>query len=844
MPGRLLGLCMLLGAGGLAAQVAAPAPTPGESVVVRPIGGRYAGGWLRRLLLGSDYRALWATPVSIPVLDLARYGGGLTPVSRGGGQQTTSLRLRAADGREFYFRSIDKDPSPNLPPELVGTVVAGIVQDQVSSALPTAPLVVAPLLAAAGVPHGTPELFILPDDPRLGEHRAALAGLIGLLEPRIAAGWGGAAEVIAGEELFTRIERSPEDRVDARMLLTARLVDILVGDWDRHRDQWSWMRMDGPGPRCWIPVPRDRDFAMVSYDGLLLAAARMNLPQLITFRPGYPGMLGLTWNGRELDRVFLTALEWPVWDSVAHAVQAAISDSVITAAVERLPPEHRAQVGPALTSALSARRDALPQAAARFYRMLAAEAEVHATDADEVAVVRPDGGGAVELTLRRTNAPEDAPFFRRRYRREETGELRLFLRGGGDSIVVGGPRRDGITIRVVGGAGEDVLLDSARAGHLQMYDADSGTVVRGAAGLDRRPYRPPPKRTPTEIPPRDWGHRWQTGAMLTGGPDIGVLLGASRTLTVYGFRSLPFASRHRFRAGIATGPWTYRADYRGEFRRLNSPMHAELHLRASGIDVLRFHGFGNELPATGSREFYRVTQQQYGLSVALVRPVGGHAEATVGAGGRFVSTDDRPGRYLTTLDPYGDGHFGVLGAHAALGVSTRGTPGGAGTGVDLVVGGSVFPAWWDVRSAYGEGHAEAIGVVHLPAPLAPALHLRVGGKRLWGRYPYFDAAFLGSSTTVRLGRENRYAGDAAVWANSELHLRLGRLFVGAPADVGVLGLADVGRVFLAGESSDQWHGAAGGGVWLSLLDRSNVVSVSVARSAERTALYFQAGFGF
>ena len=841
---RPLCLCLLLGAGALSAQAGAPAPAPGDTVVVRPIGGRYAGGWLRRLLLGSDYRALWALPVSIPVLDLAGYGGGLTPVSRGGGQQTTSLRLRAADGREFYFRSIDKDPSPNLPPELLGTVVAGVVQDQVSSALPTAPLVVAPLLEAAGVPHGTPELYILPDDPRLGEHRAALAGLVGMLEPRIAAGWAGAAEVISGEDLFTRIERSPDDRVDVQALLTARLVDILVGDWDRHRDQWSWMRGDGPGPRRWIPVPRDRDFAMVSYDGLLLAIARMELPQLITFRPDYPGTLGLTWNGRELDRVFLTELEWPAWDSTAHAVQAAISDSVIEVAVSRLPPEHRARIGAALVVALRARRDDLPRAAARFYRMLAAEAEVHATDADEVATVQPDGADGVEVSLRRGNEAGAAPYFVRRYRRGETGELRLFLRGGGDSVVVRGPRHDGIRIRVIGGAGEDALLDSARAGRLDMYDADGGTVVRGRAGLDRRPYVPPPKRTPTEIPPRDWGHRWQSGALLTGGPDIGVLLGASRTLTTYGFRSLPFASRHRFRAGVATGPWTYRADYKGEFRRQNSSLRTEIHLRASGIDVLRFHGFGNELPATGSKEFYRVTQQQYGLSLALARPLGRHAEITVGAGGRYVSTDDRAGRYLTTLDPYGDGQFGVLGAHAEVSMSTRRVPGGATTGVDLVLGGGVYPAWWDVRKAYGEGHAEAVTTLNLPAPLAPSLHLRLGGKRLWGSYPYFDAAFLGSGTTVRLGRENRYAGDAAVWANSELRLRLGRLFVGAPGDFGVLGLADVGRVFLAGESSDQWHGAAGGGVWLSVLDRSNVVSASVARSAERTALYFQAGFGF
>jgi hypothetical protein len=66
----------------------------------------------------------------------------------------------------------------------------------------------------------------------------------------------------------------------------------------------------------------------------------------------------------------------------------------------------------------------------------------------------------------------------------------------------------------------------------------------------------------------------------------------------------------------------------------------------------------------------------------------------------------------------------------------------------------------------------------------------------------------------------------------------------APADFGVLGLAVVGRVYLDGAESDRGHAAGGGGIWASFLDRSSMVSLSLARSAERTAVYFRIGSGF
>src|SRR2546422_8610349 len=84
---------------------------------------------------------------ALPILlDLSRFAGGLTPTGCGGRRQTKVLRLLGKDGRQYVFRSVDKDPTLALPPELRATFARAVVQDQISSAHPGGPLVVAPLL--------------------------------------------------------------------------------------------------------------------------------------------------------------------------------------------------------------------------------------------------------------------------------------------------------------------------------------------------------------------------------------------------------------------------------------------------------------------------------------------------------------------------------------------------------------------------------------------------------------------------------------------------------------------------------------------------------------------------
>ena len=131
--------------------------TPGEE---------YKAGWLHEFIFGEHWRDAWTTPVSVEVLDLKKFGEGLTPLKRGGGMQTKSLRLVGNDGNIWKFRSMKKDPTKILPRILRETVVADIFQDQISSANPLAALVAAPILTSVGILQAEPYLVYMPDDEK------------------------------------------------------------------------------------------------------------------------------------------------------------------------------------------------------------------------------------------------------------------------------------------------------------------------------------------------------------------------------------------------------------------------------------------------------------------------------------------------------------------------------------------------------------------------------------------------------------------------------------------------------------------------------------------------------
>jgi hypothetical protein len=262
----------------VALALAGPAPAQDEPPkrTVAP-GPHYRAGGFHRAMLGSSYRELWSTPVTVEVLDLAREAGGLTVVRRVGGQQTLGLALAGQDGRSYTFRGLDKDPSNILPEELHDTFVEELVQDQMSAQHPAGALVADELSRAAGVPTVPIRLVVLPDDPALGEQRKAFAGLLGTFSEYPTAadarhpGFEDAVEIVDHMTLYAKLAQDPGERVAVREFLRARLFDLLVSDFDRHRKQWRWAKRSGDS--LWHPIPEDRDQAFARYEGLLVRAA-------------------------------------------------------------------------------------------------------------------------------------------------------------------------------------------------------------------------------------------------------------------------------------------------------------------------------------------------------------------------------------------------------------------------------------------------------------------------------------------------------------------------------------------------------------------------------------------
>ncbi len=833
--------------GRLDGQSAPGAAAAASDTVVTP-GARYRAGGVHAFLFGRHYRDLWTTPLRVPILDLERFAGGLRPTKLGGGKQTRSLRFAGADGREYQFRSLDKDPSPLLPALLRRTVALRILQDQMSAGHPAAPLVVSPILSAAGVLHSEPRLVFLPDAPALGKFRDAFAGTLGTIEERQTdegPGFAGASKIVATDGLFARLEKHQDERIDERAYLAARLVDLLLGDWDRHQDQWRWARLGKADTIPWTPIPRDRDQAFARFDGLLLGLARLSAPQLVKFSSKYPGIVGLTWNARAVDRRLLTGLDLPVWDSVASELQRRITDGVIDSAVQRLPPELRERNAAWLSGALKLRRDRLPEAAHRFYRLLSGEVEVTGSDGAERVEIGHPSNGVADVAIYPAGAAGGVPLFQRRFQRADTREVRLYLHGGDDAVLISGPGSRAPLVRVIGGGGDDRVIDSSRAGRVKFYDARGSNEVGGLrrAPLDRRPYAEFTMTDSTKYPAREWGGFWRFRPWLTSAPDVGLFFGGGVVRYDFGFRKRPYRSKLALRAGYATEANKFRAEFLGEFNRVNSQARRTLFLRASGIEIVRFFGFGNETPRVDDDAFYRVPQEQYVVAPSIALAAGRRVTFTVGPTLKLANTDSRAGRFITQLQPYGTGSFGQIGATGAFDWDTR--DGTAATrGVHLIAAGSVYPGIWDVARTFGELHAEAATYLTPHTTFGPTLALRVGAKKVWGDYPYFESAFIGGTATVRGLREQRYAGDAAAFGNAELRLRVGSFFVALPGDYGVFGIVDAGRVYLEGESSDVWHTGVGGGIWFAFLEPGNTFTVSLVRGDDRTAIYLRAGFAY
>lgn len=847
-------------------------------------GERYAAGGLHRFLFGDAYRQLWVTPIEVEILDLAHEQGGLTPMRKVGRLQTLGLAMRSADGRSFTFRAIEKDLVRALPPELLDTAIADITQDQMAASLPGGPVVAVAIVRAAGVLEAQPRIVYMPDDPALGEFRNEFGGLLGTFEefptPRTQdrPGTFGATEIISGSELFERMNASPEVRPDARAYLRARLVDLLLGDWDRHVGQWRWARI--PSEELLQPIVEDRDQAFSRYEGLTMGMVRDREPKFDRLRPTFQPLEGLAWNGRTLDRRFLPGIERKIFEATARDIQQRLTDEVLESAVDRLPAEYVRLAGERLLASLRVRRDGLVAEAGRYYRFLAKQSNLRASNRSEFIIVDRLADGAVEVTLALADPGEQEgcgvqlvqpqgpePYYRGRFVAGETEALNIYTGGGDDRVLVRGRAAGSMQIRIIGGAGDNVLCDQA-SGRTLAFDLstenDPGRGLRVSPGLWIPPSAPLAK---TGTPPesqgaaskavRDWGSTTYRQPWFGIAPDLGLFLGMGIVKETYDFRKHPYAAQHQIRGGFSYGSSRPRFDYIGTFRAENSRRSWTLRALASGIETLNFYGFGNDTEEFTEEEFFRVESQTGGLEARIMFPIGEHGTFSTGPLVRYTGTDTDDDRLIGVTVPYGAEGIGQVGWVAGLSLNTRESPGvrdikGSddvlrwgpapfGVGYSVDVDGYYYPDVWGLKDDYGG--VSGVGTAAYWLGSGFGLGFRVGGEKIWGEVPYYDAAFLGA-TQIRGLRANRFAGTSSLYGNVAALARIGGLTLMVPGRWGILVRADVGRVWVQGEDSDTVHWSYGGGLWWSPWNFSNALRVYFANSDQRTAVYVLMGFGF
>jgi outer membrane protein assembly factor BamA len=294
-------------------------------------------------------------------------------------------------------------------------------------------------------------------------------------------------------------------------------------------------------------------------------------------------------------------------------------------------------------------------------------------------------------------------------------------------------------------------------------------------------------------------------------------------------------------------------DYLGQFNRENRSSSWDLHAYASGVDVLRFYDFGNETANVGDKDFTRAKSNQFLVNPSLTLRLGRETTFTLGPAVKFTQTRESENELINIVKPYGAGDFGELALHGELQIDARDSASFTRRGVLLAARGTLFPAAWDVKKTFGEVNGDLSG--HVSAGKALTLAVRVGGKKVFGDYPYMEAAAIGggglgvgalgeADHTVRGFRARRFIGDASAYADADVRLHVSHITLILPGDWGLMGFVDTGRVWLEGEHSDTWHTGTGGGLWISLLNYRSTLSAGVAHSKEENLFYLKGGFTF
>jgi hypothetical protein len=837
-----------------------PATASQNTVKIAANTGYNKASGFKRMMFGEHYRKEWATAVDVAILDMDTTYGGLTALKAGGGLQTKSLRLAGGNGKEYVLRSVNKDPSKAIVEELRGTFAEDIVQDQISSSNPYAPMVVSSLATAAGIYHTTPRLVYVPRSERLGEFAATYAETLCLLEERPGGNEennpsvGFSKQVVNSQKMLEKVFTNSDHQVDQLAFLKARLFDMLIGDWDRHEDQWLWASFTEDGKTTYRPIPRDRDQAFSKMDGLIpqMATKKWAIRKVQHFDDHIRDVNGLNSNGSHLDRNFTTRLTLTEWLRVAEELQMSLTDDVIAAAFREMPDAIYNISGKTTVANLKQRRNDLQKYAKAYYRFLSEQLNITGTRGKEIFEVTRLNDDFTQVLVYKADKYDlkREIIYERTFLRSETKEIRLYGLDGDDIFNINGKTKKGIIVRVIGGKGEDHFKDQSivkQAGqHTKIYD-NSENVFE--TGVETRRY------ISSDSLKNDYNRRsfrfdWFMPTQNPGyNADDGLFVGAGFIYKKQQFGKAPYGQMHTLGANYAFSTSAYSIWYKGIFKEFAGK--ADLHLAAkynSPAYTRNYYGLGNETinDENAEKDYYRLRMSQLSLSSSLHRQLG--RKHTISIGNEFQSfkVENTEGRFVSVdyskLDSSTFGRKKYDRIEAGYQFNTVDNPVYPKKGVKLQVNAAYVQNIKESDRNFVQISTEAcvynsIGRFTLASRTGVAANLS-------DDYEFFQANSLGGLTNLRGYRRDRFAGKTSVYQNTELRFTISNFNAYITKGVwGVLAFYDNGRVWMPEETSDIWHHGYGGGVWFLPFNKMSITA-TYGVSKEEKLVSVTAGFLF
>lgn len=781
---------------------------------------------VHRWLFGENYRKEWAMPVKLPVIRLSKINGGLTPIRQGGGMESKSLRLQDKTGREWVLRSVEKVPDKLLPENLRGTFAVDWVGDEFSGQHPYTALIVPPLAAAAKVPHANPVIGVVADDPALGQYSNLFINTVCLLEER---------EPIGESDNTLKMERelveSTDNRLDGETFLRARLLDLLIGDWDRHEDQWRWAVTKKGKSKNYVAVPRDRDQVFHVNQGLFpsIAALPWISPVLENFDGDIPSVKYSLFKTRFMKEYADAQLSYADWMRITNEFVKAETDEVLEAGLKRLPVETYNLRHATLLAKLKKRRDNIPAAMSEYYHFINRIVDLHTTDKDEQITISdgPDNGMRVLVErLNKEGQPKNT-VWDVTYQPDITKEVRLYTAAGEDHITINN-KTSNIKLRVVDSAGNkafDVQKASRKVSVYGPVDNSSftGSVNRLSRHLSNDTLN-------NRFVPTNLYNVWMPLATAAVNADDGFLLGLGFKYTgVDGFRKLPYSTTQQVMITHSFATDAFRIKYNGEW--IQAVGKADFTLQAfmqAPDNTMNFFGLGNEsqhVKFSGYRRYYRTRFDTYQLDPALRWHTGKGSTLSFGPSLQFyhMNLADNAGRFINQssfINSYDSTTLNKDKAHAGLILNftsnrrNNNILPSQGFYVNIQVQG--YTGLNSYSKAFMQIRPEFTYYQKLNSGGTVVLSDRVGGGVGFGNAAFYQSMFLGGQGNLLGFLQNRFAGKHMVFNNLQARIKLADIasYI-LPGQLGLTGFYDAGRVWIKGEHSDTWHQGTGGGLYFS-----------------------------